>query len=91
MLEKRKGGRDMRGEFVFKRFINNCCNAEYITWRRRSSVMGDDAYWRVPDGRDYYREIEPRTPTQGHIIQPFTSLSITHPSALLPPRPTPLH
>lgn len=36
----------MRGEFVFKRFINNCCNAEYITERRRSSLMGDDAYWR---------------------------------------------
>lgn len=50
----------MRGEFVFKRFINNCCNAEYTTERRRSSLMGDDAHRRVPDGRDYYREIEPR-------------------------------
>lgn len=49
----------MRGEFVFKRFINNCCNTEYISERQRSSLMGDDAYWRVPDGRDYYREIEP--------------------------------
>lgn len=56
----RRGSRDMRREFAVKWFINNCCNAEYISEQQRSSLMGDDAYWRVPDGWDYYREIEPR-------------------------------
>lgn len=49
------------GEFVLQRFINNCFNAEYISEQQRSPLMmGDDACWRVPNGRDYYREIEPR-------------------------------
>lgn len=46
--------------------------------------MGDDAYWQVPDGRDYYREIELHHKRLGHIIQPFTSLSITHLNPLPP-------
>lgn len=44
--------------------------------------MVDDAYWRVPDGLDYHREIELHHKRLGHIIQPFTSLSITHLSSL---------
>lgn len=46
--------------------------------------MGDDAYWRVPDGLDYRWEMELRHKRRGHIIQPFTSLSITHLNPLPP-------
>lgn len=46
--------------------------------------MGDDAYWRVPDGLDYRWEIELHHKRWGHIIQPFTSLSITHLNPLPP-------
>ena len=46
--------------------------------------MGDDAYWRVPDGLDYRWEIELHHKRSGHIIQPFTSLSITHLNPLPP-------
>lgn len=49
--------------------------------------MGDDAYWRVPDGLDYRWEIELRHKRWGHIIQPFTSPSITHLNPLPPPAP----
>lgn len=40
--------------------------------------MGVDSYWQVPDGLDYYWETELHHNREGHIIQPFTSLSITH-------------
>lgn len=50
----------------------------------RETLMVDDAYWLVPDGLDYHREIELRHNCWGHIIQPFTSLSIIHLSSLSP-------
>lgn len=48
--------------------------------------MGVDSYWQVPDGLDYCWETELHHNREGHIIQPFTSLSITH---LTPPPPHP--
>lgn len=53
--------------------------------------MGVDSYWQVPDGLDYYWETELHHNREGHIIQPFTSLSITHliPSTAHPPASSP--